>query len=57
VTVFGVRAEVLRALRGDPVWLRKAEAALRHCDLEELQRVIVEFGKAKGFEIVEVLVE
>lgn len=51
MTIFAVRSEVIRALRADPVWFEKA---WRCRNLEELQRVIVEFGKVKGFEVVEV---
>jgi hypothetical protein len=50
MTIFAVRGRVLRALRADPVWFKKA---LRCRSLEELQRVFVEFGRLKGFEVVE----
>ena len=51
MTVFVVRLEVLRALRADPLWFERAK---RCRSLTELQWVIVEFGKTKGFEVVEV---
>lgn len=51
MTVFAVRGEVLRALHADSLWLEKA---LRCKNLEELQRVFVEFGRAKGWKVVEV---
>lgn len=51
MTVFAVKSKVSRALRADPVWFEKA---LQCKSLKELQQVIVEFGWAKGFEVVEV---
>jgi hypothetical protein len=54
VASFGVRGEVLRLLRADPVWLEKAQNALSRGDFEELQRVLVAFCRLKGFEVVEV---
>jgi hypothetical protein len=49
--MFMVRGKVLRALRADPEWLRKAKQAK---NVEELEQVFVEFGRAKGFKVVEV---
>jgi len=51
VTVFVARADVLRTLLADPVWKARFMKAR---NTAEMQQVIVEFGRAKGFEIVEV---
>ena len=51
MTVFAVRLKVLRLLLDDPLWFEKA---LRSKNLEELQRVFVEFGRAKGISVIEV---
>ena len=49
--VFAVRGRVLNALRADPEWY---ERALRCRSDVELEQVIVDFGRARGFKVVEV---
>ena len=51
MTVFAVRVEVLRALQADPVWFEKA---CKCRNVKELQEVVCEFGRAKGWKVVEV---
>ena len=51
MTIFAVRMEVVRALRADPEWLAKA----KQCgSIGELEQVFVEFGRVKGYAVVEV---
>ena len=49
--MFAVRLTVLLALYADPSWKARF---LKARNTAEIQQVIVEFGKAKGFEVVEV---
>lgn len=51
MTVFAVRKSVVKALMADSAW---AEKAFRCRSLEDLQRVVVEFSRAKGFKVAEV---
>ena len=51
MTVFAVRLTVLLALYADPSWRARLDNAR---GVAELQAVIVEFGRAKGFEVAEV---
>jgi hypothetical protein len=52
VTVFVVRVEVLAALQADPVWFERAK---RCKNATELQVVMVDFGRFKGFGVKEVM--
>ena len=51
MTTFAVRVEVLRALLADAAWRERAYSCR---NLRELEAVICEFGRAKGWKIVEV---
>lgn len=51
MTVFAVRTEVLRALLADSLWFERAKQCR---SLMKLQKVVVEFGLAKGWKVVEV---
>ena len=52
MTVFAVRVEVLAALQADPVWFERAK---RCKSVGELQVVMVDFGRSKGFGVKEVM--
>jgi hypothetical protein len=49
--IFAVRGEVLAALQADPVWFERAK---RCKNAEELQGVMVDFVRSKGFRVMEV---
>ena len=51
MTIFAVRVEVLAALQVDPVWFERAK---RCRSVGELQGVMVDFSRAKGFGVKEV---
>ena len=48
IKCFGVRGEILKALREDPEWRAKLEKAE---SLEERKEVIFAFIKSKGYKI------
>jgi hypothetical protein len=49
--IFAVHMKVLEALQADPVWLKRAQECR---NLGDLQKIIVAFGKEKGFRVMEV---
>jgi len=51
IKCFGVRGEILKALREDPEWRAKLEKAE---SLEERKEVIFALVKSKGYEIRDV---
>jgi hypothetical protein len=46
--IFAIRMKVLVALQADPVWLKRVQECR---NLGDLQKVIVAFGKEKGFAV------
>jgi hypothetical protein len=51
LTVFAVRFEVMKALFADSGWKTRFEKAR---NLAGMQEIICEFGRAKGWKVVEV---
>jgi hypothetical protein len=46
-----MRSEVFRALKAEPEWLDKVKA----CEnMDELAKVLLDFGRAKGLKVAEV---